>query len=302
VERRILTPRLKRFAILTAVVWVAIACGVIIWSDRGPYYHGKWLKDWAELYGQTGPSDLAHKKAEEAIRHAGAKAVPYLVKWLSETRSDEIDEWLVYILMSADPTLSRFEPEGSVMALSALGETGHMAIPELTRLLNTPKFSRAAGRAARALAEFGVVGLPPLAAALTNENFETALRAAFNIRYCGTNARPVVPLLINTLRNKDTRMASFAAGTLSRLKLEPETVVLALLDLLRDPDFPHRDLAIVWLGSFGAAARVAVPELTKALQDESRYVRKAATNALRRIAPEVLPTQAIESRPPHDRQ
>jgi HEAT repeat protein len=79
-----------------------------------------------------------------------------------------------------------------------------------------------------------------------------------------------------------------AADALGKLHIEPKKVVPALTLLLQDTSPAARYLAISGLGNFGTEARSAVPDITPFLESSDEGLRKAATDALRKIAPEVL--------------
>jgi HEAT repeat protein len=57
-------------------------------------------------------------------------------------------------------------------------------------------------------------------------------------------------------------------------------------------DYRVRRNAIRSLGDFGSDATNAISSISKALSDSEQVVRKEATNALQKIAPEVL-TNAV---------
>ena len=104
----------------------------------------------------------------------------------------------------------------------------------------------------------------------------------------GTNASPAVPIFLRHLEHPNHFYRERAADALGNLHIEPETIVPALTHLLRDDSKAARYLAIRGLGSFEFRARSAMPALTALLSDAEDGVRKAATNTLRKIAPEVI--------------
>src|SRR5437867_3615564 len=79
-----------------------------------------------------------------------------------------------------------------------------------------------------------------------------------------------------------------AADALGNLHIEPDTVVPALIRLLKDNSKAARYLAVSGLGRFQSQARPAVPAINALLTDPEEGVREAATNALRKIVPEAL--------------
>ena len=112
--------------------------------------------------------------------------------------------------------------------------------------------------------------------------------AALAIAELGTNASPAIPIFLRQLENPNHFYRERAADALGNLHIEPETVVPALTHLLRDDSKAARYLAICGLGNFEFRARSAVPAITAFLTDPEDGVREAATNILRKIAPEVI--------------
>ncbi len=72
------------------------------------------------------------------------------------------------------------------------------------------------------------------------------------------------------------------------MNVEPELVVPILTDNLQGPAPEPRATAAYLLSVFGEDGRPAVPALLSLLSDADKSVRTAATNALLKIAPEVL--------------
>jgi HEAT repeat protein len=169
------------------------------------------------------------------------------------------------------------------------------AIPELTKLMNDPEITARADRAAVSLAKMGKLAMPTFLTALTNGAVHVRSRAAFHLQDLGTNALPAVPMLVKTLADEDWIPAQAACWTLGALRAEPELVVPALAKLVEGPKAGCRMPALVALGRFGAEARAALPAVVKALNDSDAEVREAATNAVRKIAPEVLERDAAQT-------
>jgi HEAT repeat protein len=77
------------------------------------------------------------------------------------------------------------------------------------------------------------------------------------------------------------------------LGLEPDVVVPVLADALRDSDPFVRFCAAGALEGFAEQARPAMDTLMHSLDDPEKDVRFSVTNALHRIAPEVLPREDL---------
>ena len=74
-----------------------------------------------------------------------------------------------------------------------------------------------------------------------------------------------------------------AAASLSLVKIGPAPVVPGMIDALRDPRVTVRANAAVVLGAFGPAGKPAVPALVGALKDANARVRELAIEALNRV-------------------
>jgi len=145
----------------------------------------------------------------------------------------------------------------------------------------------------RALSYIGKEGLPALLETAANQDVAKSTAAASHI--CdminlGTNARPAVPRVVAFLSGPDGSLAGMAAHVLGCWGIEPELVVPALAKSVEGPTKNTflRFMAAESLGKFGREAGPAVPVLVEVLSDADGDLRLAATNALRRIAPEVL--------------
>jgi|GEM_PF-4557196 hypothetical protein len=137
----------------------------------------------------------------------------------------------------------------------------------------------------------GQDGMPPLMAILKNSSDPRRAYVARLFIACdhlGTNRTLTVKLLSECVRDKDTDLAARATESLGWLRCEPDITVPALVDGLRDPRAEIRSGCFWSLARFETSAKAAVPELIVALQDTNRNMRIEATNALRKIAPDVL--------------
>jgi len=198
------------------------------------------------------------------------------------------DGWIAHRLLLDDRGARAV---GAITAFQLLGEKGTAAVPELSRLLDDENKSNAVWRAAYALASVGKSGLPSLLKALGDPRHRHRSVCASTIgqmSYLGTNASHAVPALIRCLNDPDSDLAREAAVSLGHLQLKPEIVVPALADSLKHPDWMVQIHSVASLAEFGDKARSAVPALIRGLTDSSDVVRGVTTNALLKIAPEVL--------------
>ena len=144
-----------------------------------------------------------------------------------------------------------------------------------------------------ALMYLGTDGLPPLLAVVTNRTLPVefrcdAIERVGATRRWGADASSAVPALLGCLQ--DDEVAAEAARALGNLALEPRLAVPALTEALQSTNLLLQARAAGSLGDFGGEARAAVPSLLSALEGSPGVLGHEITNALMRIAPEVLAT------------
>jgi HEAT repeat protein len=99
--------------------------------------------------------------------------------------------------------------------------------------------------------------------------------------------RKIVPALADALRgDKSPGMRAGAAAALGRIGENARTVVNVMIEALKDPDARVRAAAADGLGRVGDEARAAIPRLVPLLKDPDAGVRLAAAFALGRIGPD----------------
>jgi len=265
-------PRRLWLILLAVLVLVALIVAVVR-PDREPSNGGRTLSEWLGCLATTAqPVPSQEEEAEEAIRHIGTDALPYLLKWIQYERP----AWKKALNRITGGRLGKYDlllehkdetrAEQAEEAFRALGpEACAAAIPELLRLMNDSNRSWGAGR------------------------------AMFALTRMGTNARPALPALITLLTNRNDSAACFAINALGYLKFEPQLVVPALTNCLLSSNLWTRSFAAEALGQFGGDARSAVPALIRALGDSDARVQRCASNSLWAIDPKAL-EQALNHR------
>jgi len=307
----------KRPRIIAGLLFciLAVASVALLWpGEREPEYKGRTLTQWIVLHDRATGAESVHKsaydpstlwEADNAVYHIGTNALPWLIKWIQSVPSrsrwrqktaDALDKlpgelWDRTPVDSSldDPAQTRLGVAG--WGFYMLGSNANAAVPELTRLANDralPQISRNA--AMGALTSIGEAGVPTLLAILSDRTHPNRSDAAGDIGHTrlGTNADIAVHLLAKCVADPDTATAARAAGALGYLKIKPEVSVPALAQGLRDPRDEVRSDCAMSLSRLGELARPALPELTVALADSNRNVRISATNACRKIAPDLL--------------
>jgi len=218
------------------LAFVAIGVGGVSWRvglfhPPEPVYGGRRLSEWIESYRVVGlgffmVTNSRSVETDEAIRHLGTNAVPYLLDWLRYERPS----WKRSLERSVRPTVEQLKPSWeltdhkearaarAMYALIALGPRAEGAIGELVSLLNDPQASTGAARAANILPHLGTAGLPPVLAVLTNQQANADLRnfVAAESQSVQTD-RASIPALQQLLQDPDQGMRGFATNTLRTL-------------------------------------------------------------------------------------
>jgi hypothetical protein len=136
----------KRRKILSLLAGVALAFGayLIFFREKEPTYEGVTLSRWAWAAGRTHvDTKPGETEPREAIRHIGAKAVPFLFRWAMHRSPEwkqnllsycERHEPLKFLAYSEDEKIER--SEAAVWAFEFLDEEGkRQALPRLQRAL-----------------------------------------------------------------------------------------------------------------------------------------------------------------------
>jgi hypothetical protein len=77
-----MTSKRRKWVIVLAIAALAITSIVPFPSDDGPSYRGRSLRAWLFVYQENPLSTSVEKEADEAIRHYGTNALPYVLKWI----------------------------------------------------------------------------------------------------------------------------------------------------------------------------------------------------------------------------
>jgi len=269
---------------------VLVTAAALWLSVPEPEYRGWTLSMWIDH--RTRASLVTDKEREEAIRHIGTNGLPSLMRWIRYNPPlwGRVASASFRKLHLSDDFVGERESRGfdAAWAFSVLGPEALPAAPELAGLLGSPDVN-VRYRAGVALGGVGQGALSFLLSVATNRQDAldlTVLFAAWSI--LGTNAAPAIPTLIGRLRNPDQAVAGTSAALLGISATQPETVVPALSEAAGGTNAHVRVCAVEAFSAFGQSARGAVPVLVRALGDGDTAVREAATNSLRKVAPEML--------------
>jgi len=246
--------QLVRFAL---ILMSAIGCLILIQPAYAnePEYNGKPLSEWLLKYAAREDS------SEEAIRQIGTNAIPTLLDLLSATDSNK--RRIVSKLKSPafrQEFSSKQVPAENVRTLAVdafklLGTNADPAIPQIVNLLHKDECCQ---QAAFTLAGIGPQGF----AALTNAANDPDLMGLVVLAITGmkvSDVQLVTQLLVSALGSTNYIIQGNAAYALAGK--DATLAVPALMPLLDESEYYPRFNAAFALGSFGPAAKCAVPKL-----------------------------------------
>ncbi|HWF18029.1 MAG TPA: HEAT repeat domain-containing protein [Verrucomicrobiae bacterium] len=259
------------------------------------------------LYPETEKQELADQ-GFQILGPDAKSAVPQLIALLKDD-DENVRLTAAYCLgcigdeaKSAVPDLIKeFEREESVppnynpaaaCALGKIGPSARAAIPVLTAGL-TNRSPNLVVQAA--LINLHAASITPIVEQLKDTTKQAQwIRAMLIARWCGTNASPAIPLFISALNSTNGMVVDTSLVTFGYIHEQPETCIPVIVPFLASKNVWHRFNALESLRMFGKAAKLAVPELIRCLDDPELLLRKTATNALREIDPEAAAQHGIQ--------
>jgi HEAT repeat protein len=236
-----------------------------------PLYHSQKLSYWLQGYdgridshNTSGSTVVTPKDADEAVRQLGDKAMPTLLRMLSENDSKAMLKFLElaqrqhYITFRHVPA-ERLNAEAA-WGFMALGPKGSNAVPGLVRIYKKK--------------------ISP----------DSISRTAASLGYIGRPASNAVPVLLRAVDDRDGEVRRGAIFALGQIRAEPAEVVPALIASLQDPyssrGSPNRVLAAQALGGYGVQAKPAVPALLQMANDPREFLASfTAEQSLKSIDP-----------------
>jgi hypothetical protein len=279
-----------RWIILLVLLGVIVVALVAAHRRSEPMLHGKPLTYWLE------PGRQHPKEPPEAIAAVFAEmdedCVRFLIRELEWTPSP-----LVPILNAPLSRLSivlfQDRPDHRALAASTLAKLGPRAmcaVPALEKLARDgvePRAADARGAAIAALVMLRQDPLNPLIEKLRDPSSPDQHACASALCHLGTNAAPVVPLLVNVLETSTNEWVKTSTmRALVAIRTQPELSVPALASLLTQTNVHLRWFAIFGLGYFEAEAKPAWDTLVRCLNDPEMNLRHQTSNSLRKIDPE----------------
>ncbi len=259
------------FVFLAAAIAVVFVC---VFLPPEPSYQGKTVTQWIRglEYENENPTD----EMRAALRAMGEPAVTRLIAILNQHDSLLKRKFLEYArrhtnLWNRYVSTRKIVPESvyrseAATALGELGPAAQAAIPSLTAAGQDPDFI-ASSRAQAALMNIRQVPPDSLLPALENPRSSNWGRAAFTVKYLGSNGQVAIPLLVRELEDTNIGVRQQAAMSLGGIASQPDFVVPALLSHLKDPNPSVRRAAIDALIKFpGEKARI-IPALLSVMRD-----------------------------------
>jgi hypothetical protein len=260
----------------------ATAVIALLTREREPSYHGKPLAFWIAQFCPQNPPSHLEEEAEEAVRHIGTNAIPYLLRWMryEEPSTRPFPKVVVDTIMSHLPR--------------SLGDH----IPNTVQRWLAGWDNRMAGGAPAGFAILGMAAapaIPDLKELLKDRSRTNTCRwAIYSLAAISTNVPPVV---MERLADPDPEQRAWAIVALATYSLrvaDTRPAMPSLINCVQYTNVRVRSHAIWALGEIKAPTNLTIPALTTILTDQSHVIRSRATNALLRIVPEIL-----NNAPPH---
>jgi len=247
---------------------------------KEPEYQGKALSEWlVELQGDlsdeevvtatrqnTDPAKLMEQKKEqarEAIRQMGTNAIPTLVDLLGVTdanRGQVLRKLKSRELRKGIGAPSAFNSALSKMALEGFGILGTNAVPAIPQIVKLFNNADTCSEAAQALALLGPDGVTALTNGLSSQNVTIRGITIWAIgEKAALDSNTVMRIMLICLKDPGSNLRADAARFLAHK--DPTVVIPALVPMLDDDAAQVVDNAASSLGSYGAAAKMAIPKL-----------------------------------------
>lgn len=229
----------------------------------------------------SGRGSPAWKATDDALRHIGTNATPFLLKNL-RARDYNLKLTLVAWAQKQHLIKIHFVPAAvrnieASRAFIVLGNTAKDAIPDLIKAYDETQSVEA----------------------------RSAIEDAF--AWIGPDARPALPLLLRAATNSNNRVRASALWALGEIHAEPNFCVPALLQGLNDRDSWVQTSAAHALGMFGPDASAAIPALAQfaqlsrssgsSMSFSFSQVHLEARGALRKIGPGAASSTNANSTP-----
>jgi HEAT repeat protein len=287
-------------------LWILLGCGIAaillftLLREREPRYAGDTLSEW--VYGLVLPIGNPERDperntlAENAIKHIGTNALPFLIKWIQYEERPWRTRLNALCSRLPEKLADRFSyfldgrlvvrRDGAFSALRVLGPDAAPAIPTLIHLVQTQPLT--IQQSLRVLAAIGGDGLTPVLHILNDQASPNRLAALNAILYSDFEAkRPLDPIVVSALTNclteANRELAFCAAQILCTHDSEKRLAIKTLLDALESPRPLHRQQALLYL-KISLRLGYSVPALLQFLQDTNSPVSPYSARVLGEMA------------------
>src|SRR5688572_9755717 len=264
--------RRSLFIVLAGVLITLLVGALLLLSGHSePRYGGRTVSEWAVLLSYSMPQQS--EEARTAIKALGESAVPTLIRMLEKEDSD-LDVFLrkrfanVPLTFWFDTSASSSHAAAAT-ALRELGPLARTAVPALEKRAQGPdrRMQHKANAALMAIRGENTEGLAKILTNRDRANWSNWFVAIGVTSELGAGARPLVPLLVESLNDTNSRIRHRAIMALGSIALEPELTVPAAITALTDSDQYVRQSALFVLFLFPGAAARAQTEVQQCFAD-----------------------------------
>jgi HEAT repeat protein len=216
---------------------------------------------------KTGDSQLAGA-AVVALGQIGAdakKAVPTIMEALNKKETRDL----------------------AIVALGKIGPDAKDAVPELAKNLKTKEVQSLVIEALEKIGPQAKSALPDLADLLKESDKEMKPAIMRALAHMGRDVKQAVPAIGSCLSVEDKETSLQALDVLAQLGSDAKDAVPDIIALFVDEDLkPGNRLRSQAVRTLGKIGKPAVPHLTKALNNQNRYMRVGVIEALGEIGPD----------------
>jgi HEAT repeat protein len=276
----------KRLALFILLAAVGGGSLLYLLTTVEPTYQGKSLSLW--IRGLEVPNNYPTDEQRTALRAMGEPAVTCLIKLLQRHDSAVRRQLLLYAgrsyffhrYLGTRDFITDYEFRSR--AARALGEIGPAASAAIPALTTASTSSNAFDRlfASAALIKIRQEPITPLLGILEDSHSTNWRPELLTFMLLGTNAAPVVPLLVSNLQSTNVGTRSVAVYLLGGIAARADISVPALLGCLQDQNPDIRRSTIVALSRFKAAKPQIVPVLLTNMQSSDFYRWLSAAQGL----------------------
>jgi hypothetical protein len=284
--------RMIKKLLLVIVLWLPVVLLVHAREPKEPKYEGKPLSYWLEdrnlriralLSSDVGAPPFLTAEQESAVKHIGTRAVPFLVRWISDF--DQTNDY------------PDFGP--IIQAFHVLGPSANSAIPELVFVITNASEISPDGSGVRvfancqldALAAIGKGALPSLLNILTNcQSPNRRLATMWSIARMGTNALPALPVLMRFVNDTNNMVALETVKAVAQVGAGTREGLADLREIMKLPGRFHRDYRYAALDEMGKYGKASLPDVIAALDTENFW---RAYLLLTAVAPEALTNHMV---------